>query len=363
MLRKRPGFTLVELLVVIAIIGILVGLLLPAVQAAREAARRMQCSNNIRQLGLASHNFESAFKYFPPRRHTVVLPAPSTNIPTTYSSDGAVQALILPFIEQGNKSNLFNMNYGVNSDAPIHPSFPSLLNANRAARTGDVPSYICPSDSSSALEGPSSFNQGRNNYMASMGPSSDFRGGTAVDGIFAMPNPAAGQVLKGPSHASISDGTSNTAMFTEVKRGTFRNDGFGNFDHTTAFIGATAYTGVQITDGRTVPQCLPNGQNTTGTWLRYSGLQYYRALPSTFMYTHTLPINWNKRASIPTQQRYSCGTTSFVVGHLAASSYHTGGVNSCYADGSVRFLSDSTDFVIWQNTGSRSGGEVQVINE
>lgn len=360
--KKYRGFTLVELLVVIAIIGILVGLLLPAVQAAREAARRMQCSNNIRQLGLAAHNFEGAFKYFPPRRHSIVLPAPSTNIPTTYSSDGTVQALILPFIEQGNKSVLFNMNYGVNSDAPINANFPALANANLAARTGDVPSYICPSDASTAFEGPSN-NQGRNNYMASMGGSSDYRGVTTLDGMFAAPNPAPGQILKGPSHGSITDGTSNTAMFTEVKRGTFFNAQTGNFDHTTTFIGTTAYTGIQITDGRTVPQCLPNGQNTTGTWIRYSGLQYYRALPSTFMYTHTLPINWNRRSQSPAQQRYSCGTNSFVVGHISASSYHTGGVNSCYADGSVKFLSDSTDFVVWQSTGSKAGGEVQVINE
>ena len=141
MVRKehRRGFTLVELLVVIAIIGILVGLLLPAVQAAREAARRMQCSNNIRQLGLASHNFESALKYFPPRRHSVVLPNPTTGVPTTYSSDGSTQALILPYIEQGNKSALFNMNYGVNSDAPINSSFPTLagdLPGGREARSG-----------------------------------------------------------------------------------------------------------------------------------------------------------------------------------------------------------------------------------
>ncbi len=359
MLRKRPGFTLVELLVVIAIIGILVGLLLPAVQAAREAARRMQCSNNIRQLGLAAHNFESALRYFPPRRHSIVLPNPATGVPTTYSSDASVQALILPYIEQGNKSAQFNMNYGVNSDAPLNSSFPALLNANQAARIGDVPSYVCPSDPSSAQQ-PGDF--GRSNYMASMGGSSSYLGGTTLDGIFAMANPAAGQVMKGASHGSISDGTSNTAMFSEVRRGSFPSTAINQFDNTTAFV-LLAYTGIQITDGRTVPQCLPNGQNTTGSWIRYTGLQYYRALPFTFMYTHTLPINWNRKAQAPTQQRYSCGNANFDAGHIAASSNHTGGANSCFADGSVRFVSDSAEFVTWQATGSKAGGEVAVINE
>jgi prepilin-type N-terminal cleavage/methylation domain-containing protein len=103
-IRIRRGFTLVELLVVIAIIGILVGLLLPAVQAAREAARRMQCQNNLKQFGLAAHNFESAFKYFPPVQHTKVFTETSGAL-VTRTSEAPVQVFMLPFFEQANKLN------------------------------------------------------------------------------------------------------------------------------------------------------------------------------------------------------------------------------------------------------------------
>jgi len=354
MSRSRSGFTLVELLVVIAIIGILVGLLLPAVQAAREAARRMQCSNNMKQVGLASHNFESAFNYFPPRRHSKVMPHLTTGVATTYGSDACAQAIILPYIEQSSKLAAFNMDYGVNSDTHIQTGA-VLVNVNLPGRRGDVPSYLCPSDPSDAVFGTPAA--GRLNYMACVG-GGDFRGGTLIDGIFAAPNAPAGQLLKGSTHGSITDGTSNTALFAEVKRGTFASNATGMFDHTTAFIGPTAYSGIRTTDGRTVPQCLPGGNTTTSSWIRYTGHQYYRALPFTFMYTHTLPINWNRRNQDVTRQNYSCGNSSFAAAHIAASSNHTGGATVCNADGSVKFVSDSTDFVVWQAIGSKAGGEV-----
>ncbi len=330
----RHGFTLVELLVVIAIIGILVGLLLPAVQAAREAARRMQCQNNIRQVGLAAHNFESAMQYFPPRIHTKVLPNAS-GVMTTYSSNAGPQVMLLPYLEQGNKSALFNLDYDVNTDAPIAPGIPTLANANLAARKGDVPAYICPSDPSNAME---DNGAGRSNYMASTGGSARYHGGTTLDGIFAAPSASAGQVLKGPSHGAISDGSSNTALFSEVRRGSFKSNATGNYDHTTAFIGSSAYTGIQLSDGRNLPECNPGGNDTTSSWIRYTGLQYHRALPFTFMYTHTLPINWNKKTQDLSMQRYSCGNTTYTTAHISASSSHTGGAGVCFADGSCRYV-------------------------
>lgn len=359
MKKYRRGFTLVELLVVIAIIGILVGLLLPAVQAAREAARRMQCQNFIRQMGLSAHNFESAMKYFPPRRHSKVLPNAS-NVPTTYYSDASPQVVLLAYIEQGSKLNQWNLDYNVNSDAAIAPGIPALTGANAAARVGDIPMYLCPSDPSTMYQS----NAGRSNYMVSTGANADYRGGLPGDGIFAMPNPGTGQMLKGPTHGSISDGTSNTAMFAEVKRGNFNSTQTGQYDHTTSFIISTAYTGAQLTDGRNLPECGPTGPSVAPTYFRYGGLQYYRgSVNQLFSYAHTLPPNWNKRTQNTAQQRYGCGNSSYAQAHIPTSSYHTGGANVCYADGSTRLISDSIDFVTWQALGSRAGGEVISSNE
>ena len=359
MVRKvhHRGFTLVELLVVIAIIGILVGLLLPAVQAAREAARRMQCSNNIRQMGLSAHNFESAMKYFPPRRHSKVLPAPGTGVPTTYYSDASPQVFLLAYIEQGNLNNLWNLDYNVNSDAPLNTSIPVIANVNSAARIGNVPSYLCPSDPSDMFQNVAGGNAGRSNYMMSTGGNADFRGGLPGDGIFCMPNPTNGQLLKGPTHSAITDGTSNTAMFGETKRGTFRNDQTGMFDHTTHMMNGTAFTNAELIDGRSIALCNPGP--TGSTYFRYVGLQYYRgSVSSTIAYSHTLPPNWNKKTPAVANQKFGCGNTGFAQAHIPLASYHTGGGNVCYADGSCRLVSDSIDFVAWQATGSRAGGEV-----
>jgi prepilin-type N-terminal cleavage/methylation domain-containing protein len=123
--RRLSGFTLVELLVVIAIIGILVGLLLPAVQAAREAARRMQCSNNFRQLGLAVHNYESAYKR---------LPTGWVSLHQSGEPGWGWATALLPFIEQSNVYNLIDTRFAI--DAPIHDAMRSTV----------IPTFICPSD-------------------------------------------------------------------------------------------------------------------------------------------------------------------------------------------------------------------------
>src|SRR4051794_34803238 len=139
--RVRPGFTLIELLVVIAIIAVLIGLLLPAVQKVREAAARMKCQNNLKQMGLAAHTYESTNGYLPPPKGTVKIGD------VVGSNDASPQALILPYVEQAGKYNQFNFNYSTWQDRLAVPpnnvaNDPSTgLGINMLARSQDIPFY------------------------------------------------------------------------------------------------------------------------------------------------------------------------------------------------------------------------------
>src|SRR5262249_9337400 len=149
MRRRRSGFTLIELLVVIAIIAVLIGLLLPAVQKVREAASRMKCQNNLKQVALGAHNYESTFGYLPPGE------GPGSAEGGT--SRPSLAAVILPYLEQANKYNLFNFAFDVTSAT------------NQAATWQDVPVYLCPSDGSSVTYSNLGQPAGRINYFGSIG--------------------------------------------------------------------------------------------------------------------------------------------------------------------------------------------------
>jgi hypothetical protein len=187
--------------------------------------------------------------------------------------------------------------------------------------------------------------------MGSLGCSPHYRGGTDFDGIFARPLPAAslGRIMEGTRIAEITDGTSNTAMFSEVRRGSFPAGSGALFDNTTSMIGGTYTSGI---DGRNITEC----NNVAGTKIHYVGQQYYRALPQNYLYTHTLPINWNKKVTGTAGQKYICGNTSFTAIHQAASSYHPGIAVVGLADGSVRPVAETIDFVAWQEVGTRARG-------
>jgi prepilin-type N-terminal cleavage/methylation domain-containing protein/prepilin-type processing-associated H-X9-DG protein len=355
--RTRSAFTLIELLVVIAIIAILIGLLLPAVQKVREAAARAQCSNNLKQIGLAAHNFESAYGYMPPYQHTAVFQN-ANGTKTTATSNGSIFAMILPYVEQANKYNLFDLNYDVNGDGRIHSSITPASKTNGPARAQDVPIYLCPSDPSSNTYSawPAPGNAGRLNYHGSQGAHSNVRTSDGQGGVFSMPYPSGGNVMKGYPINGLSDGTSNTLMFAEVMRATMQSNQAAPWDNTSVYRDTGTWDHL---DGRNVAGCA--GTSVSGTPLRYTGHQYYRALPFLQTFSTTLPPNWNRKVSSG-QQRYNCWGPDSAGGlnamHIAASSYHTGGVNVGMGDGSVRFVRDSIDFVNWRATGSRSGGEV-----
>lgn len=351
--RQRRGFTLIELLVVIAIIAVLIGLLLPAVQKVREAANRMKCSNNLKQMVLGAHNYESTFSQFPPgagqlptyavNGTTQVLPSPTTTQPAAQRP--SPQALILPYLEQANKYNQFNFDRDVHGD-----------NANAAARTQDVPIFLCPSDPSSAtfavtLPSGATAAMGRGNYHASIGNDSrpTNKDGT-TGGLFYVEFTSTQwkTLLNRPGAVKIgdvSDGTSNTAMFAEIKRGNFAG---------------TRNPPVEPWDCRNLsPNAIPVGTNAalqvppttcdsmTQASLGYSGLQYHRSFANTSFYTHTVPPNY---------QGGDCTDLSNL--HLAARSFHSGGVNVGLCDGSIRFVAQNIDPLVWRIFGSRADGQV-----
>jgi prepilin-type N-terminal cleavage/methylation domain-containing protein/prepilin-type processing-associated H-X9-DG protein len=341
MVRRRPGFTLIELLVVIAIIAILIGLLLPAVQKIREAANRMKCSNNLKQLGLAAHNFESSFQTLPPGEWTR-----STD---GGSSRPSLLTVILAYVEQANKFNQFNFAFDVNTGAP-----------NVAARTQDVPIFKCPSETSSVFFTAGGQPVGRTNYFGSIGAMADSRGLSDPMGgpFYVQSSVAAGETPLGLPIAGLTDGTSNTAMFAEVMRG-LATSGTTIF-HTTNVQSGDIAVAPGLYDGRNVSGCVGG---SVASRIQYVGLQYYRGgINHNSFYSHTLPPNWNRKQSNPASQKYTCGDASFRRAHIAASSYHTGGVNVCLADGSVRFVRDSINFDTWRAVGSRSGGEVATLD-
>ena len=329
-LRSRPGFTLIELLVVIAIIAILIGLLLPAVQKVREAAARAKCQNNLKQIGLAMHNYESAMNTFPPAA------GPLPILPSGYPGSGtqrpSTQALILQYLEQANKYNQFDFRYDVH------------LHANNApARTQDVPIYLCPSDPSSAQFSTTAGPMGRCNYFVSIGRTANsFDTDGLVGGVVFLEftNTQFNTYKNNPRTvkiAMIEDGLSNTAMFAEIKRGNHTSGG--------ARTAPWDLQNVAFTNFLTYP----TNCNTTNAGVRYAGLQYHRAFIGTSRYTHAIP---------PNHLNGDCYDGSADRAYLAARSYHTGGVNVLLCDGSVRFVSQTIELRTWQLMGSRADGQV-----
>jgi prepilin-type N-terminal cleavage/methylation domain-containing protein len=308
MSRNRPGFTLVELLVVIAIIGVLVALLLPAVQAAREAARRIRCGNNMKQMGLALHNY-----------HDTYLAIPIADVNGT-STPVSAHARLLPFLEQNNVFALVDFTVPYN-----HAN-------NLAARNTIVPTFICPSDPSQL---PTAVG-GRNNYYWNAG-----NGVVMYDSGATGQPPSNGLVYHSKlfRFADIIDGLSGTAAFAEKLTGDGSN---GISSKTDTFQPGTypnnADEAMQQCNAVNVTDLSKQGySNVGGPWLQ----QYH----STNQYNHVLPPNGRSCMYPPGR----IATTS--------NSQHPGGVQITLCDGSVRFVSATINLATWRNLGSINGGE------
>lgn len=341
----RRGFTLVELLVVIAIIGILIALLLPAVQAAREAARRSQCTNNLKQLGLALQNYHDTYKCFPAGEGLCARANPTVTACDTWNAWGGLAAL-LPFVEQRAVSDRITWDVvWSNNTAPV-------VNGTAAATV--IPGFLCPSEGRYVRNGMTSYN-------LSHGPASTWQPPLGQEpGLFNR--------IVWLNMADIRDGTSNTLAMSEGRLGQ----------------GATAVS--------SSPRD-PRLRVVVGTGLNVAGRQYFtnsatdmaaiKTWYATCLSTFDSGGGWDGQND---QQGYYwaacqsftgsyCTTllgpnagpacdvdaSTTIIDLREPSSYHPGGVIALRADGSTSFVSQTIDQGIWIAFGSRKGGETVTL--
>lgn len=325
--RPRPcrGFTLIELLVVIAIIGVLVALLLPAVQQARESARRTECRNKLKQLGLALHNYMSSNGVFPPG--TVNPLGDDVNGKNGSGSPGIGGPWIchlLPFFDQAALYNNFSRIVAERNE--VVDWFGNGTYAATPIGNTHLPMMDCPTHPPNfelMSNGTAMEDLARGNYAACYG-----KGGYAIS---VTNSPSVGGVFANNSKtttAAILDGTSNTLMLSELRYRTPNASG-------------------------------PSYQDIRGTWA-------YGSMGADIFSTQTGPnsavsdVIWGCR-SYPAESMpcisTSNGTTAMTGSFAAARSYHSGGVHGVLADGSVRFFSENIDVNVWQGLGSRGGSE------
>ncbi|WP_337175662.1 DUF1559 domain-containing protein [Paludisphaera sp.] len=319
-MNRRHGFTLIELLVVIAIIAVLIALLLPAVQAAREAARRAQCVNNMKQFGLALHNYHDAQGSFPIGR--------SLNTATGSSNDISHQTRLLPYMEATSVTNALNF------------SHTSQHVANSTALVTSVSSFLCPSDAVTQLpQGWAGIN-----YRANCGTS-------VVNSYGAQDTSAVNTTMPPPNGllftdyavriAEVVDGTSNTAAMSEHVKGDFSNSISTEISDTyrpgtypaNADEAHLMCLAVNIND-----LTMQGNSNVGAPWMtdNHTATRYYHASPP------------NARSCMFPPSRIS----------TTANSRHAGGVNVLLADGSVKFIKASIAIPTWRALGTRNGGEV-----
>jgi len=320
--RPNAGFTLVELLVVIAIIGLLVALLLPAVQAAREAARRMSCSNHLKQIGLALHNYHDTHKNFPP---SATLPAGVVPF-----DSWSVHARLLPFLEQSSLEDIIDWKLDYRSQPTVTKS--------------RVSAYLCPSEINDKERPDGTLTHYPLNYAVNLGtwfvyaPDSG-QGGNGI----VYPNSRT-------NFASLRDGTSNTLAFAEVKawnpylRDGGNPNGLGSPPPTTPADLVTLGGSFKANSGHT--EWVDGRAHQTGFTATFP--------PNTVVpftaggKVYDIDFNSYREGKMASQSTYAAVTSR---------SYHPAGVNVVLADGSARLVSEMVDSNTWRSLATRDGGE------
>ena len=342
MKKFRSGFTLIELLVVIAIIAVLIALLLPAVQSAREAARRSQCLNNLKQIGIAIANYESSFKLYPFGKGLVYSPLAVPGA-AGYARWSVISQLLM-FIEQGNLYNAINFNLppetpGMAGAVPFMPAYENPNRENMTACLTQVATLLCPSDVPPITTWP-----GGNNYLANQQTwacdlSENFPSTTAPNevprGIFYYNSST--------KVAAVTDGLSNTAYFSEKIRGT------GTPNPKTDLLVFTNQTSLDDT----YQFCKQLNVLTAPPLTSRQGMSWIMGEMCCSLYNHVAPPNNTSCAGNPFP-----GNMANMAMQVPPSSNHPGGVNVLMGDASGRFVKTTVDVQTWRNLGTRNGGEV-----
>jgi prepilin-type N-terminal cleavage/methylation domain-containing protein/prepilin-type processing-associated H-X9-DG protein len=343
--RRRPGFTLIELLVVIAIIAVLIALLLPAVQSAREAARRIQCTNNLKQIGLGLHNYEGLVGAFPPSNIAAVV-----NGAFTYNGF-SVHARILPLMEQGVAFNAINF------------SFTHRTVQNSTVVGLSLTCFLCPSDPN--MDGLTPFPSGVNARVPCYGfNEGDWFLWNALS-TGGADNPPSTRGVFGPNLsrriAEFTDGMSQTLLATDVKAlnpfcqvgGQFSEP---NLSSPTAPLPSPYADPLSVaSEYTTVAACNASPPGTGHTaWV--DGNSQETGMTTAFP-PNRAAINPTNHADLDIMT-VLISKNQPIYGALTARSYHPGGVNALFGDGSVRFVKSSVDGNTWRALGTIRGGEV-----